>query len=446
MKIVNIIYVLIIYSYFNIYDTNGLHLKGTFKTNEFFKFITRFGIQSTDVHNVLETRGYIYGNITLVDSTDSNFNRSDIHNYKFPHNSFVMLTVMDYNYFIDYYNNRRLSPKSVACPIMFSNIKKIAFFYECNENNTEDFIRRVPCERNKLCIDEDNENNVIKNYQFTFKIQDNNQARFWYISLVACTRDTKTCEWRDLSYRDLISTNLNSLNSTNISTTAQPIRFKQFPSFTIEYDIWFVQGNPSSSKRNNQFEHQFSYELHDIIEIYLCSLLIYSFILPFISFRLYLHFHYLYLQLLLYVSIEFTSRFLALLHNFIFSFNGRGVYFFQSMGDFLEALASSILILILLSIAKGWTIRSSRLKLTKKFISFGLLLQSLLVTSHMISLKTIDPVFNTNSYETVAGYVELSVRFVCIIWFLFELKETFENLEVAALRNTQKSNSKLRII
>jgi hypothetical protein len=53
---------------------------------------------------------------------------------------------------------------------------------------------------------------------------------------------------------------------------------------------------------------------------------------------------------------------------------------------------------------------------------------------------TIDPIFNTNSYETVSGYVELSVRFVCMIWFVLELKETFGDLENAALMNTRKEN------
>jgi hypothetical protein len=57
------------------------------------------------------------------------------------------------------------------------------------------------------------------------------------------------------------------------------------------------------------------------------------------------------------------------------------------------------------------------------------------VTSHMISLVTINPIFNMNSYETVAGYVELSNRFVCMIWFLFELKETFGFLESTAIKN-----------
>jgi len=57
-----------------------------------------------------------------------------------------------------------------------------------------------------------------------------------------------------------------------------------------------------------------------------------------------------------------------------------------------------------------------------------------------IKKEQIDPVFNTNSYETTAGYVELSVRFVWMAWFLFELKETFNNLETTAANSASSSD------
>ena len=48
---------------------------------------------------------------------------------------------------------------------------------------------------------------------------------------------------------------------------------------------------------------------------------------------------------------------------------------------------------------------------------------------------TTDQISNTNSYETTAGYVEMSIRAVFMIWFLYELKITSENLESAAFKN-----------
>jgi hypothetical protein len=157
-------------------QTEALHLKGSFNTDDFFTFLTRFGIQATDVHDKLATRGYIYGNISIAPS-DPAASRE----WANEPSSLIMLTVMDYNYFIDYYNKRRIVPRSVACPLMFEKINKVAYFFECNENGTQDFIRRVPCPRGKLCLDEDD---VISGSQFTFKIQDFNQPRYIIITKI----------------------------------------------------------------------------------------------------------------------------------------------------------------------------------------------------------------------------------------------------------------------
>ncbi|CAF1065059.1 unnamed protein product [Brachionus calyciflorus] len=395
---------------------NGLHLKGTFNTNRFFKFLTRFGMQTTDTLDKYSTMGFIYGNISILNGVNVDINKT------LPSNLHIMLTAMDYNYFSDYYNQRRIVPKTDACNLMFEKISKKAYFFGCNEEGKLlDFIRRVPCPNNQLCIDEDKQENVIPGYQFTYKMQDYNQPRFWYLSLVACVRDN--CKWKDLASMDGTSQPLN-----------KSIQEDDSPSYTIAYDIWLVNGNPNSEKKSF-LEHQFTYELQDITEIYMCSFFIYFFILPFIVHRLKKHFHYLYLKLFIYVSVELTSRFLSIIHTLVYSFDGHGVIFLQFLSDLLEVVASSILILILISVAKGWTIRSKELKANKQSIILGFVLQFVLVLSHMISLETIDPIFNTNSYETVAGYFELGTRFLFMVWFLLELKETFKHLESAALRN-----------
>ena len=379
----------------------ALHLKGTFNTNDYFKFITRFGLQPTDSHNPQDTQGYVYGNITLVNSV--NLSPVDNLTRELPQNALIMFTLLDYNYFIEYYSKRLVKPESTACSMMFENIGKNAYFYDCKENTNLDFIRRVPCPKTKLCPDEDDAKNVMNNFQFTFKTKDLNQARFWYVSLVACVRDSKTCEWKHLSDYEpnamplsATTTSQNAIglqNSSNTTFFTSPMTtfFSSHsdsliePSYTLEYDIWLVNGHPES-KSNNPFEHQFSYELHDIFEIYLCSFLFYLCVIPFIAYRMYSHFHYLYMQLFAYTGIELVCRLLSLVHNIVFSFDGNGVVFFKFMSDFLEVLGSSVLILILISIAKGWTIRTKRLQMSRRFYLLGILLQLMLVISHMISL------------------------------------------------------------
>ena len=50
-KLTNKIQIIIIILFVLISNTNQLHITGKYKISEFFKLLTRFGFQSTDVHN-----------------------------------------------------------------------------------------------------------------------------------------------------------------------------------------------------------------------------------------------------------------------------------------------------------------------------------------------------------------------------------------------------------
>ncbi|KAJ8965497.1 hypothetical protein NQ314_004085 [Rhamnusium bicolor] len=132
------------------------HLQGTFKTNEFFKFLIKFGFQKTDRHQAEATHGYIFGNIT-----------SRHHQFPQP----VIFAVLDRSYFLEYYKNRVLSDKNEACKLMFSTLNTRAYDPKCSYKGN-DYLRRIPCEKGKLCADEDNPWNVVKNHQFTYVVQD----------------------------------------------------------------------------------------------------------------------------------------------------------------------------------------------------------------------------------------------------------------------------------
>lgn len=41
-----------------------LHVVGTWRTGTFFHFISKFGFQKTNLKDLSQTQGYIYGNIT----------------------------------------------------------------------------------------------------------------------------------------------------------------------------------------------------------------------------------------------------------------------------------------------------------------------------------------------------------------------------------------------
>lgn len=140
---------------------NATHITGSFRTGEFFKLLAKFGFQKTERHSQRDSFGYIYGNITAKEQ------------FPVP----ITFAVLDKHNFLPLYGNRSLINRDAACQRMFSTIDQFAFDHNCHSKNTLDFLRRIPCNRNQLCTDEDRPSNVIPGHQFTFVISDLNQPR-----------------------------------------------------------------------------------------------------------------------------------------------------------------------------------------------------------------------------------------------------------------------------
>lgn len=100
------------------------HISGTFNTNEFFRFLMKFGFQQTDRHRQKDSCGYIFGNIT------SRTNSSKL----------VTLAVLDRNHFLEYYGNRSIENKNIACATMFDTLNESSYDSECNVDG-QDFLR-----------------------------------------------------------------------------------------------------------------------------------------------------------------------------------------------------------------------------------------------------------------------------------------------------------------
>lgn len=137
-----------------------LHIKGTWHTSDFFLFLARFGFQKTDPGMLGDTQGFIYGKISTTSKLDSYFN----------------LVLVDSEYFMELYGNSSLM-NTPGCRNMFHKIDTTAFDRKCNTHGTEDFLRKIPCPRDQLCVDEDNPSNVESGYQFTYKVQNSAQPR-----------------------------------------------------------------------------------------------------------------------------------------------------------------------------------------------------------------------------------------------------------------------------
>ena len=126
-------------------------------------------------------------------------------------------------------------------------------------------------------------------------------------------------------------------------------------SLEIDYDIWLVNGSPFT-KKFNPFEHQFSFEHHDVFEIYLTFFLLYIFLVPLQLYAFSKEKHMLPLILTISISMEFIGVFFNFIHVFKFAFDGRGVEILKLTGNFIDQLSQCMFMLLLLLIVKGWTI------------------------------------------------------------------------------------------
>ncbi|CAH1791741.1 unnamed protein product [Owenia fusiformis] len=338
--------------------------------------------------DILNTRGYIYGNITAK----SNFTTK---------NTKRMLVVVDSEYFLEFYGNRTVVPRSKACPLMFNKIDTIAWDRQCKKDGKEDFLRKVPCDTDKLCSEEDAPDKVVKGYQFTYKIQDTKQPRFWFISLVSCYRGDKgdtLCKWLHDSDEEI----------------------------ELEYDIWMVNGNPYT-KHFNPFEHQFSFELHDVVEIYAIFLVAFIIIVPIQLYALRRQRHNLMRLLTACIILEFIGIVLNFIHFFKFAFDGEGSNLMKLAGNFIDMFAECLFMLLLLLIVKGWTITRQTLTTKSKILLFTAwtLYTAANIFLFIWNFTEMDIISDKDEWQTWPGYTILAFRMALMVWFLFELRETF---------------------
>ena len=297
-------------------ETDSLHVKGTWRTGTFFHFLAKFGFQKTNLKDRVQTQGYIYGNVTA--------NRNLTH--------FVTLAVLDRGYFLEYYGNSSIPHRESACTAMFKKINSVAYDSQCFDDGQQDLLRKVPCPKGHLCSDEDKPDNVVKNYQFTYAIQDLSQPRFWYVSLVACYRDVSTdCKWKP---------------------------FKE--NIELEYDLWLVNGNPYS-KNQNPLEYQFSFDNQDTVELYLVFLLCYMFLTPLQVYAVTHQKHPVPKLFTVGLLFALSGIFLNVFHCLKFAFDGEGIQSAAIIGGVFDICSQTLLMLLLLLLAKGWAITCTEL-------------------------------------------------------------------------------------
>lgn len=360
---------------------NCLHLKGTWRTSEeFLHLLAKFGFQRTNQHDRTNTQGHIFGNITSTANVTSP----------------VTFVVVDKTYFGEYYENKSLQLKNEACAAMFKKIDSIAYDATCHPNNIEDFLRRIPCPKGKYCVDEDQPQFIVPGYQFTYGVQDINQPRFWYVSMVSCHR-TANCTWVHESDLDV----------------------------SIDYDIWLVNGNPYT-RHQNPFEYQFSFEHQDTVEIYLMFAVLY---LGLVSIQVYVALQQRHPLTYLFtgsMALQLLGNVFHLIHLLIYAYDGEGVKGVGITGDVCDIFSQTAFVLVLLLLAKGWAV--THREPTWKRLLLGIWIFFLIanIILYIWSMMEVEIIKDKDVYQTWPGWLSLSLRIIIMMWFLCELKWTMQ--------------------
>lgn len=367
-------------------NTYGLHINGVWRTeDEFFHFLTKFGFQKTTPHERELTEGFIFGNITLKDNDKSNVTTN-----------YGTLALLPRQFFVDYYRNRTraTTDPDLACTLMFQEVEKEAYDVQCHDSGHKDFLRRVPCPKGSLCPDEDNPANVVANNQLTYAIQDINNPRFWYLSLVACIRNA-SCGWEHVR---------------------QPL--------VMEYDLNIVNGKPGAAN-HNLFEYQFSFDKKDTVEIYLVCVVFYGCVLvPLQVYAACRQIHPITRLFTATLIVQLAGLLFDTLHLLVFSFNGEGNECVNIVGDLFNILAQSLFMMLLLLLAKGYAI--TRMMLYHRYLLFSLwgLYSILILTLYFWNMIEVDVIEDIDEYQTWPGWLTLALRVLIMVWFLFELRST----------------------
>jgi Rhodopsin-like GPCR transmembrane domain len=92
-------------------------------------------------------------------------------------------------------------------------------------------------------------------------------------------------------------------------------------------------------RNSNPLEHQFSFELHDIVELYAAFAIAYTFLLPVQLYALNIQRHALPFLLVLCMGLEYIGVVLNAVHFTKFAFDGSGVDVLRVVGNFLDMAA-----------------------------------------------------------------------------------------------------------
>ena len=110
--------------------------------------------------------------------------------------------------------------------------------------------------------------------------------------------------------------------------------------------------------------------MHDVFEIHLVFLIVYTVLVPIQLYALSQQKHLLPLILTTCMAMEYVGVIFNFIHVLKFAFDGVGVDMLRVSGNFIDMFAQCLVMLVLLLVVKGWTITRMNLTLRARIFLF----------------------------------------------------------------------------
>uniref|UniRef100_A0A6A7FTT8 Integral membrane protein GPR180 n=1 Tax=Hirondellea gigas TaxID=1518452 RepID=A0A6A7FTT8_9CRUS len=373
----------------------SLLLKGEWHSkNNKFLFLSKFGFQKTIPHEGVASEGFIFGNITALKNKKVPENRVGVG---------AMLVLLPRQYFLSFHGNmtqdRSKQLQGNICQKMFKDMWTEAYDAKCHDTGREDFLRHVPCPEGQHCLDEDNPSNVMPDSQLTYAIKDINNPRFWYLSLVACGLNA-TCGWQP---------------------TTEDI--------SVSYHLTLVNGHPPATD-HDFFAYHFSCEEQNTGELVVFCLLVYSCLL--LPLQLYatckqrLRVLELFACVLLLQTLGLVFTVTA---QVVMGASGTWMGWAGVGGEVCTLLCESLFLGLLLLLARGWAITNTSDHFTATLYALWGTYTLLTLALYAWNKLMVPVVENTYKYGKWPGIIDLVLRGLLTVWYLFELRTTMLTLQ-----------------
>ena len=248
-----------------------------------------------------------------------------------------------------------------------------------------DYLRKVPCDpdgEHYIYCNQPESVTVIPGSDFTFHVQSAPKTEFYYVFIIACTRNaTETCNWAG----------------------SDDVYFK--------YDVTVVNSDPTGHK--DYFDYQFSFEFHGVLILQLSFTVLYL-ILVAIQFMLHSRLvskkqlcpHPLVQLFTASLVLDFLHVGCEMIHYSVYAANGNGAIAMRYFGEVFNLLSDWLLILVLILVAKGWQVTTCSIrwkKLTSVVWCVYILFSAIYFVWMVVSFNYVCIQFKTHKYLVVVS-------------------------------------------